>query len=77
MSRKGNCWDNAPMESWFNSLTNERVFHRRYETRDEARADLFDYIEVFYNRKRRHSGLGYDIPSEFHSTWLAQQKLAA
>jgi putative transposase len=77
MSRKGNCWDNAPMESWFNSLKNERVFHRRYETRDEARADLFDYIEVFYNRKRRHSGLGYDIPSEFHSAWLAQQKLAA
>lgn len=77
MSRKGNCWDNAPMESWFNSLKNERVFHRRYQTRDEAKADLFDYIEVFYNRKRRHSGLGYGIPSEFHSAWLAQQKLAA
>jgi putative transposase len=77
MSRKGNCWDNAPMESWFNSLKNERVFHRRYESRDAAKADLFDYIEVFYNRKRRHSGLGYDIPNEVYSAWLAQQKLAA
>ncbi len=86
MSRKGNCWDNAPMESWFNSLKNERVFHRRYESREAAKADLFDYIEVFYapkevplgdNRKRRHSGLGYDIPNEVYSAWLAQQKLAA
>ena len=77
MSRKGNCWDNAPMESWFNSLKNERVFHRCYLTRDEAKADLFDYIEVFYNRKRRHSGLSYDIPSEVYSSWLTQQKMAA
>ena len=83
MSRKGNCWDDAPMESGFNSLKNERVFHRHYQTRDEAKTDLFDYIEVFYtpkevllgdNRKRRHSGLGYDMPSEFHSAWLVQQK---
>ena len=74
------------MESGFNSLKNERVFHRRYQTRDEAKTDLFAYIEVFYapkevslrdNRKRRHSGLGYDIPSEFHSAWRVQQKLAA
>ena len=77
MSRKGNCWDNAPMESWFNSLKNERVLHRRYQTRDEAKAGLFDYIELFYNRKRRHSGLGYGIPSEFHLAWLAQKKRAA
>ena len=65
------------MESWFNSLKNERVFHRRYQTRDEAKADLFDYIEVFYNRNRRHSGLSYGIPSEVYSAWLTQQKLAA
>ena len=77
MSRKGNCWDNAPMESWFNSLKNERVFHRRYPTRDVAKADLFDYIEVFYNRKRRHSELSYGIPSEVYSAWMNQQKLAA
>ncbi len=57
MSRKGNCWDNAPMESFFNSLKNERVFHRCYAMRAEAKADLFNYIEVFYNRKRRHSSL--------------------
>ena len=77
MSRKGNCWDNAPMESWFNSLKNERVFHRRYATRAGAKADLFDYIEVFYNRKRRHSGLRYQIPNEFYTAWFAQHKLAA
>lgn len=47
MSRKGICWDDAPMESGFNSLKNERVFHRRYQTRDEAKTDLFAYIEVF------------------------------
>ncbi len=47
MSRRGNCRDNAPMESWFNSLKNERVFHRRYESREAAKADLFDYIAVF------------------------------
>ena len=77
MSRKGNCWDNAPMESWFNSLKNERVFHRCYSTRAEAKADLFDYIEVFYNRKRRHSGLKYQIPSQFYAAWFNQQKQAA
>ena len=74
------------MESEFNSLKNERVFHCRYQTSDEAKTDLFDYIEVFYapkevplgyNRKRRHPGLGYNMPSEFHSAWLVQQKLAA
>ena len=48
MSRKGNCWDNAPTESFFNSLKNERVHGTRYSTRDEAIADLFDYIEPFY-----------------------------
>jgi putative transposase len=64
MSRKGNCWDNAPMESFFNSLKNERVFHRSYVTRAEARKDLFDYIEVFYNRKRRHSSIGYQTPAQ-------------
>ena len=61
MSRKGNCWDNAPTESFFNSLKNERVHGTRYATHDEARADLFDYIEVFYNRSRRHSTLGYRV----------------
>lgn len=65
MSRKGNCWDNAPVESFFATLKRERVHHRRYETRAEARADLFQYIEVWYNRKRRHSSLEYLSPVEY------------
>jgi len=69
MSRKGNCWDNAPTESFFNSLKNERVHGTRYETRAEATADLFDYIEPFYNRNRRHSTLGYKSPVQFLRDW--------
>jgi putative transposase len=75
MSRKGNCWDNAPSESFFNSLKNERVHGARYETRDEARADAFDYIEVFYNRRRRHSSLGGISPVSFYETWLNEQSM--
>jgi putative transposase len=77
MSRKGNCWDNAPMESFFNSLKNERVFHEDYATREEAKRDLFDYIEIFYNRRRRHSALCYKSPVQHHADWLLKQKLAA
>jgi putative transposase len=80
MSRKGNCWDNATSESFFNSLKNERVHGSRYETRDEARADLFDYVEVFYNRSRRHSALGGQSPAAVYAAWLKIQpapKLAA
>lgn len=80
MSRKGNCWDNAPTESYFNSMKNERVYATRYATRAEAMADLFEYIEVFYNRKRRHSTLGNVSPTQFMSDWIVtqnQQNLAA
>ena len=77
MSRKGNCWDNAPMESFFNSLKNERVFHEDYLTREQAKRDLFDYLEVFYNRRRRHSALNYQSPAAHYAAWLTQQKLAA
>lgn len=80
MSRKGNCWDNAPTESFFNSLKNERVHGTRYDTHEAARADLFDYIEVFYNRSRRHSTLGYESPTQFLQHWITTQavrKLAA
>lgn len=59
MSRSGNCWDNAPRESFSNSLKNERVHCAYYATRDEATADLFDWIETFYNRRRRRSALGH------------------
>jgi putative transposase len=65
MSRKGNCWDNAPTESFFNSLKNERVHATRYRTHQDAKADLFEYIEVFYNRSRRHSSLGFVSPEQF------------
>src|SRR6202020_965276 len=65
MSRSGNVWDNAAMESFFSSLKTERTLRKTYRTRDEARADVFDYIERFYNAKRRHSTIGYRSPLEF------------
>ena len=65
MSRSGNCWDNAAMESFFSSLKTERTARKTYRTRDEARADVFDYIERFYNPRRRHSTLGYLSPIAF------------
>ena len=67
MSRKGNCWDNACVESFFGTLKRELVYHRHYATRDEAKQDIFEYIEVFYNRQRRHSTLGYDSPAEYEA----------
>ena len=65
MSRSGNVWDNAAMESFFSSLKIERVARKTYRTRDQARADVFDYIECFYNPRRRHSTIGYLSPMEF------------
>ena len=65
MSRSGNCWDNAAIESFFSSLKTERVARKTYRTRDQARADVFDYIERFYNLTRRHSTLGYLSPMDF------------
>ncbi|MDP3071768.1 MAG: IS3 family transposase [Opitutaceae bacterium] len=68
MSRKGNCYDNAAMEAFWSSLKNELVHRRRFTTRAEARTAIFDYIEVFYNRTRRHSSLGYQSPLDYEST---------
>ena len=65
MSRAGNVWDNAAMESFFSSLKTERTARKIYRTRDDAKADVFDYIERFYNPKRRHSTIGYLSPVEF------------
>jgi putative transposase len=65
MSRSGNVWDNAAMESFFSSLKTERTARKTYRTRDQAKADVFDYIERFYNAKRRHSTLGYLTPMQF------------
>lgn len=67
MSRKGNCWDNACVESFFGTLKRELVYQRHYATRDEAKQDIFEYIEVFYNRQRRHSTLGYHSPAEYEA----------
>ncbi|MFZ6755998.1 IS3 family transposase [Undibacterium sp. Ji50W] len=80
MSRKGNCWDNAPTESWFNSFKNERYHGLRYASHDEMKYAAFDYIEVFYNRQRQHSTLGYRSPIQYLEQWeseQSQQKLAA
>jgi putative transposase len=70
MSRRGNCWDNAVAESFFGSLKKERIKKRIYKTRELARADVFDYIEVFYNRTRRHSHIGGVSPEAFETASL-------
>ena len=70
MSRKGNCYDNAPMESFFGTFKTELTFHRNYATRNEARLDIFEYIEIFYNRYRRHSALGYKSPANYEALSL-------
>jgi len=70
MSRRGNCYDNAVAESFFSSLKKERVRHRIYRTREEAKTDLFDYIEIFYNRTRRHSHLGQVSSYDFEMASL-------
>ncbi len=64
MSRKGDCHDNAPMESFFHTLKTELVHHRQYATRQQASRDIFAYIKGFYNRTRRHSAIGYISPIE-------------
>ncbi len=65
MSRRGNCWDNAVVESFFGSLKKERIRRKAYRTRQLAKADIFQYIEMFYNRTRRHSHLGDVSPEAF------------
>ena len=67
MSRKADCWDNAPMESFFHTLKTELVMHCDYQTREQARPSLFAYMEVFYNRQRRHSTIHYQTPLAFEA----------
>jgi len=67
MSRKGDCWDNAPMESFFATLKTELIFPERFTTREEAKRKIFEYIEVFYNRQRRHSTIGYQSPADYEA----------
>jgi len=77
MSRKGNCLDNAPMESFFGSLKNELIHRSRFKTRDEAKRAIFEYIEVWYNRCRRHSSLGYITPEQARHNYGMNAKIAA
>jgi transposase InsO family protein len=72
MSRKGNCWDNAVVESFFHSLKTEMIYWERFETREEAKRKVFEWIEVFYNRKRRHSTIGNLSPANFEVESLKQ-----
>ena len=65
MSRKGNCWDNAVAESFFHTLKSELVHHEDFETREEAEQAIFEYIEIYYNRQRKHSNNGYLAPLKF------------
>jgi putative transposase len=71
MSRKGNCYDNAPMESFWGTLKQELVHHRRYRTRQEAIRDITEYIEIFYNRQRLQPGLGFLSPAVFEQRYYA------
>lgn len=72
MSKKGDPWDNAPMESFFGTLKTELVHHRKYRSRAEARAEIFEYIEVFYNRIRLQSALGMKSPTAYEAAYYAQ-----
>lgn len=76
MSRKGNCWDNAPMESFWGTLKTELVHHRRFATRNQARQEITEYIEIFYNRMRRQARLGFLSPAKFIHNYYAKQIIA-
>ena len=76
MSRKGNCWDNASMESFFGTLKREMVQHRNYRTRQEAMAEIIKYIKAFYNRQRRHAGLGNLSPAAYWKNFIRRQGAA-
>lgn len=71
MSGKGNCYDNAMMESFFHTLKTELIYFKKYQTRIEAKGEIFEYIGVFYNRIRRHSSLGYQSPLAFEQQYLS------
>lgn len=76
MSRKGNCYDNAPMESFWGTLKNELIYHERYETRDEAMRDIREYIEIFYNRQRIQERLGYLSPAAYAQEFYKKKEAA-
>lgn len=76
MSRKGNCWDNAPMESCWGSLKTEFIHHRRFTSREQARREITEHIEIFYNRMRKQARLGYLSPAAFTQQYYAEQMAA-
>ena len=76
MSRKGNCYDNAPMESFWGTLKNELVYHQHYATREQAIREITEYIEIFYNRQRRQKRLGYLSPAVYEQKFYARRKAA-
>jgi len=76
MSRKGNCYDNAPMESFWGTLKSELVHHRRYRSRQEAIQEISEYIEVFYNRQRKQARLGYLSPAAYEQKFYKRNMAA-
>jgi len=76
MSRKGNCWDNAPMESFWGKLKCEWLYGKHFKTRKEARAEVFEYVEIFYNRQRIHASNGYITPEEYYNNLSKKAKAA-
>lgn len=72
MTGKGNCYDNAVIESFFHTLKTEHVYQHKFSTREEAKRSVFEYIEVFYNRQRAHSFLEYVSPEEYKRNWRKQ-----
>jgi putative transposase len=74
MSDKGNCYDNAAAETLFGTIKTELIYLNRYETRGEARQAIFEYVEVFYNRLRRHANLGYLTPKEFKRRYFLEKQ---
>ena len=76
MSRRGNCYDNAPAESFWGTLKTELVHHRRYETRANAAREIMEYIDLFYNRQRRQARLGYLSPAAYTQQFVRQQHAA-
>ena len=74
MSRKGNCWDNAPTESFFHSMKTELIYFENYKTREEAQKSIFEYIEVFYNRQRLHSAINYKTPVDYEKILINVHK---
>lgn len=76
MSRKGNCYDNAPIESFWGTIKNELIYHQHYATREQAIREITEYIEVFYNRQRRQKRLGYLSPASYEQKFYAERKAA-